>query len=120
MRKGFCEVCGPPRKAEFTVSRVSEAGRRAERSLCGRCANDAERIIFGDSRFPLTDLFAALVPRGPAAGIGVDRTKVCPSCGNTEQEVTETGTVGCTTCYSVFRDEIAGVIQKLHGPVVQP
>ena len=119
MRKGFCEVCGPPRKAEFTVSRVSEAGRRAERSLCGRCAKDAERIIFGDSRFPLTDLLAALVPRGPVAELGADRTKVCPSCGNTEQEVTETGTVGCTTCYSVFRDEIAEVIRKLHGPVVQ-
>jgi len=116
MRKGFCEVCGPPRKAEFTICRVTRSGRRAERSLCGICAKDAERIALGDTGFPLTDLFTALVTERSGAGIGQNRTKVCPSCGNTEKEATEAGMVGCPLCYSVFRDEIAEVIRKLHGP----
>lgn len=119
MRKGFCEACGPPRKAEFTVSRISESGKRAERSLCARCAQNAERIIFGDTRFPLTDLYSALVTQSPAFDARGDRTKVCPECGNSEQEVVEAAEVGCTTCYAVFRDEIAEVIRKIHSPESQ-
>lgn len=118
MRKNFCELCGPPRRAEFTVSRVSESGRREERNLCEICARDAERIRFGDSRLPLTDLLSVLVLERAETGSEIDRTKVCPSCGNTVQEVTEAGAVGCSLCYSVFQDEIEEMVRRLHGPSV--
>ena len=116
MRKGFCELCGPPRRAEFAVCRASAGGRRAERSLCETCARDAERIIFGAGGLPLTDLLKVLILERPASGNEENRTKVCPSCGNSADEVKEAGAVGCPMCYSVFRDEIAEVIRKLHGP----
>lgn len=116
MRKGFCELCGPPRRAEFTVCKVSEAGRREERNLCGICARDAERIVFGDSRLPLADLLRVLVLEKSRQDSELDRTKVCPACSNTEQEVREAGVMGCSVCYSVFREEIEDVIRQLHGP----
>ena len=116
MRKGFCELCGPPRRAEFAVCRASAGGRRAERSLCETCTRNVERIIFGAGGLPLTDLLKVLILERPASGNEQNRTKVCPSCGNTADEVKEAGAVGCPTCYSVFRDEIGKVIRKLHGP----
>lgn len=120
MRKTFCELCGPPRRAEFTVSRVTGSGRREERNLCGQCARDAERIVFGESRLPLADLLDVLITERAAAGSDIDRTKVCPTCGNTEQRVLEAGEVGCPACYAVFRKEIDRIVRALHGPSAQP
>jgi protein arginine kinase activator len=114
MRKSFCELCGPPRRAEFTVCKISDAGRREERNLCGQCAKDAERILFGDSRLPLTDLLNVLVLERSGSESDSDRTKVCPSCGNSVQRVLEAGEVGCSTCYSVFRKEIDEVVRAMH------
>lgn len=113
MRKSFCDSCGPPRRAEFTVSRVSEHGTREERDLCGVCAKDAERVMFGASALPLVDLLSALVLEKSG---DKHRTKVCPTCGNKESEVTEHGMVGCSHCYGHFREEIEQVILRMHGP----
>ncbi len=115
MRKSFCELCGPPRRAEFTVCRVTGTGRREERNLCGQCARDAERVLCGESRLPLADMLNVLITERAASMSGGDRTKVCPTCGNTEQRVLEAGEVGCPSCYSVFRKEIDEIIRALHG-----
>lgn len=114
MRKSFCELCGPPRRAEFTVCKISDAGRRGERNLCEQCVRDAERILFGESRLPLTDLLNVLITERAGRESDSDRTKVCPSCGNTVQTVLETGGVGCSTCYSIFRKEIDEVVRAMH------
>lgn len=115
MRREFCESCGPPTRAEYRISRVSKAGRRAERSLCDACMRDAERVLVGDSGLPLTDLLKVLVLDRSAIESEENRTKVCPGCGNTIDEVTEAGIVGCSMCFVVFRDEIDRVIGELHG-----
>lgn len=119
MRKQFCDECGPPRQAKYSVFRVSKAGRRAERMLCETCALNAERILYGDSGLPLTEMLDVLATGKPVARDEPDRTKVCPECGNTVDEVVEAGEVGCSTCYLVFREQVEQVIRKLHGRVSQ-
>ncbi len=116
MRKSFCDSCGPPRHAEFTVALVSEHGTREERDLCGVCAKDAERVMFGASRLPLVDLLSVLALEKAGAQTDKHRTKVCPTCGNKESDVTEHGMVGCSHCYVYFREEIEQVILRMHGP----
>ncbi|HUV04643.1 MAG TPA: hypothetical protein VMX94_06000 [Armatimonadota bacterium] len=120
MRTGHCELCGPPRRTEFVVYLVSKAGRRAERRLCETCARDAERILFGDSGLLLTDLLKVLVTESSVAESEQNRTKVCPVCGNTIEEVEQGGMVGCSMCYTVFRTELDRVIRELHGRSRKP
>ena len=110
----LCESCRR-RSAEFTVCRVSGTGQRAERRLCETCTRDSERILFGDRGLPLTDLLKALVIEPSVSEGRENRTKVCPSCGNTVDEITGAGMVGCAVCYMVFREEIDQVICQLHG-----
>lgn len=112
-RDQICEVCGRP--AEFIVYSVSRSGRQNERGLCEACCADAERVLLGADGPPLVELFRGLVWDAPDSENGENRTKVCPSCGNTLDEVIEFGMVGCFTCYMVFRDQIDKVIRKLHG-----
>jgi len=115
MRAGYCESCGPPRRAEFVICRVSKAGRRAERRLCETCAGNSERILFGDSGLLLTDALKTLATECSASENERNRTKVCPVCGNTIDEVEQGGMVGCSTCYTVFKAEVDRVIRELHG-----
>jgi len=115
MRGDFCELCGPPERAQYLVYRVSKAGRRSERKLCETCARQSEKILLGNSGLPLVDLLGVLTTENSVTKKEQNRTKVCPRCGNTIGDVTESGMVGCSTCYTVFKAEIDQVIEKLHG-----
>ena len=110
-RARICESCRRE-PAEFTVCLTSKSGRRGEQDLCGICARDRERVLFGDGGLLLTELLQA--ERFSANG-EQNRTKVCPHCGNTVNKIIEAGEVGCAMCYVVFRDEVDKVIQELHG-----
>lgn len=114
MRRRLCESCHRE-PARFTVFRASRAGRREERSLCETCARDSERMLFGDSGLLMMDCLDTIVIERAAADKEQHRTKVCSCCGNTVGRVADAAEVGCSLCYVVFRDEVARVIQELHG-----
>ncbi|MHB0911966.1 MAG: hypothetical protein ACYC2Y_00795 [Armatimonadota bacterium] len=97
--KKACESCGGP-------ARYAVRHGHTELLLCTGCSGDYERVLYGNTGVPLAEL-AEAVAQG-------NRTKVCPNCGNDIHDVTETGAVGCATCYLVFRREVDGVITKLH------
>lgn len=109
-----CESCGK-KPAEFTVYRVSDAGCGAERNLCGTCARDYEKIYFGSGSLLLTDMIQTIESDHSGSMVKCNRTKVCPKCGNTIEEVIESGVLGCSDCYEVFRSEVDCVIRELHG-----
>ena len=116
MKSSLCEACRR-QPAKFTVFRASKHRRHGERSLCESCAKDAERIFSGNSGLLVTELLG--IERS-VSKIEQDRTKVCPDCGNTVDDVTEAGILGCPTCCSTFEDEIAQVVYELHGYAVSP
>lgn len=113
-RSRLCESCGCE-PAEFVVYRLSVTSRRAERNLCEACARQQERILFGNSGLSLTDLVRVLSAGCSASQGANNRTKVCPYCGNTQDEVEQAGMVGCSMCYIVFEAEVDRVIRFLHG-----
>ncbi len=39
----------------------------------------------------------------------------CPSCGSTYAEIRRTGVLGCAVCYTTFRMQIEGLLQRIHG-----
>ncbi len=116
MRPRLCESCRS-RPAEYAVSRVVGGHTRQESRLCASCAANSERIRFGDRGLLLTDLVQSMLADASLADDGANRTKVCPGCGNTLDETRETGMLGCSMCYVVFRDEVHALIAELHSYV---
>jgi protein-arginine kinase activator protein McsA len=112
MATGRCESCRRE-PAEYTVWLASKSGRRDERRLCGTCAKDSERVLFGDGGLLMMELLE--VASANFADSERNRTKVCPRCGNTSDRIKEVGEVGCAMCYVVFRDQVDRVIEELHG-----
>ena len=108
-----CAVCGRP--ADCLVYRESSGGRREESQLCWPCARNRERILCGDGRLMASDVLLALIENRLVSAESRNRTKVCPVCGNTADGVLESGVVGCSECYEVFRDEIKQIVRDLHG-----
>ena len=108
-----CEWCG--KEAQYKVFIASKNDRRDEQDLCEACARDSERVLFGDSGLPMPDLLKALVLERSTSESERDRTKECPRCGNTREELAESAMVGCSVCYMVFRDEIDRLVRELHG-----
>jgi len=110
----LCELCRTS-PAEFIVSRVVGADTRQERRLCASCAASSERVHFGDKGLQAVELLRSMLADDCLAHDGINRTKVCPGCGNTLDETRETGALGCSMCYVVFRDEVDNLIAGLHG-----
>jgi len=115
MRAKLCEACRV-RPAEFVVCRYSGNRRRKERQLCEICAKDVERLACGNSGISLVELLESRISKTHVSQ-GVNRTKVCPACGNSIEETRQTGALGCSMCYVVFREEIEPLIAELHGYV---
>ena len=109
---GLCEVC---RRKPAELKVFMPCGSRAssgERHLCAACARDDELILCGDRGLLLTELVHTLIC---AAGDERNRTKVCPGCGNTLEEMRSTGMLGCSICYMVFQEQVDNMIDQLHG-----
>jgi protein-arginine kinase activator protein McsA len=113
MREILCESCGHD-VAEIVVCFTSGT-RRTERNLCRRCARDSERILFGDGELLIADTLELLATERQTPAAERDRTKVCPNCGNTVDDVLESGVAGCPTCYKVLRSAIDLAIDRWHG-----
>ncbi len=114
MRTEVCEACRR-QPAGFAVCKVVGSNTYRERHLCISCARDSERIQCGDSGLSLTDLLNTFIVQSNVAEEASTRTKVCPGCGNTFDETQNTGMLGCSMCYTVFRDYVDSAIGKLHG-----
>ncbi len=114
MQTRLCESCRS-KPAEFLVSRVVGGHARQEARLCASCAVNSERARCGDKGLLLTELLQSMLAEDSLADGGSDRTKVCPTCGNTDGELRETGMLGCGMCYVVFREDIDSLIAELHG-----
>ena len=96
-----CDVC-KGRNATVHVQKIN-AGQLADIYLCTECAlrlGYAKRV----NRF---------VPDGGSAEPAGDRR--CPCCGCSLPDIMTMGVVGCSECYTTFRDKIREIVRKTHG-----
>lgn len=42
-------------------------------------------------------------------------SKKCSSCDSSIYDINETGKLGCSNCYTFFKDELIEIIYKIHG-----
>lgn len=113
----ICQVCGK-KEATAQIKTVLN-GQVSERFLCADCAHkeglDSWNPFqsFGGLESPLfqmSQLFGSFL--GGAQPESVTR---CPVCGCTFQDISRSGKVGCSDCYTLFYEQLLPSIQRIHG-----
>ncbi len=102
----LCERCSRNQATTMLTQRVG--GRTVTEHLCAECAyKGGFSSLFNG--FPFDQMVANLARTHRASG------KRCPSCGSSLEEIVESGRIGCSECYTVFRRELMPTIENIHG-----
>lgn len=119
----LCEKCKKRTATVFYNENIN--GKTRSYSLCGECAAELREkgelqditSMIGSFADPFSslhnDLFGSFF--GIPARVPSGNDKVCPECGTTLRQITESGKLGCPACYTTFQDDLSGYIQSIHG-----
>ena len=119
----LCEKCKKRTATVFYNENIN--GKTRSFSLCGECAaklrekGDIQDItsMTGSFADPFSalhdDLFGSFF--GIPSAVASHGQKQCSGCGTTYLEINKSGKVGCPECYSVFREELSGLLSSVHG-----
>lgn len=109
----LCQNCG---KYEATthVKRIIN-GETAEAHLCGDCAHALGYTdVFGGFSTSFSDLLGSFFGE-PSVSALSSRTVRCEKCGNTFNDIVNSGKIGCADCYRTFYDKLLPSLQRIHG-----
>lgn len=103
-----CDIC-KQREATTYVKTVIN-GRLKEQNLCAHCAKETGFSIMPEG-FDIGGLLGGILSgQAPKAS-----QKVCGKCGTSFAQIAKRGKIGCEECYAAFAQELAPMIQKIHG-----
>ena len=109
----LCQNCG---KYEATthVKRIVN-GESAEAHLCSDCAKAlGYNDVFGGFGNTFGDLLGSFFGEPQVSAIS-SRTIRCEKCGNTFNDIVNSGKIGCADCYTTFYDKLLPSLQRIHG-----
>ena len=109
----LCQNCG---KYEATthVKRIVN-GESAEAHLCSDCAKAlGYNDVFGGFGNTFGDLLGSFFGEPQVSAIS-SRTLHCEKCGNTFNDIVNSGKIGCADCYTTFYDKLLPSLQRIHG-----
>lgn len=112
-----CEVQNCPNEATVHLTEIRD-GKKHEMHLCETCA--AEKGLPGKSHFSISDLLAGIAGQAAASSASTSgkhkRTKetACSVCSTTLTQFQASGRFGCPECYVTFRDDVQGLVEKIH------
>ena len=90
-----------------------------DRHLCQKCAKSdgyimtPDDVSFEDVLNRLISDSSELVDVGERGSS--DSMKLCPECGTSLKDIVRKGVAGCAKDYEVFRSELSGILEKVHG-----
>lgn len=107
----LCDIC---HKNMATVHLTEIIDNQiTELHLCEECARQKGAQM--EQHFGLADLLAGLADLGQQFEVrGKTETK-CPNCGLTYQDFRRLGRLGCSECYTTFKDSLAVLLKRIHG-----
>ena len=106
----LCQNCKKKEAAFYYKQNIN--GQISEVHLCADCAR---KYGAGNA---LPDIFGIDLLGGFFGAPSIPRkTRVCPSCGSSFDEIVDSGKIGCAECYKTFKDELAGTVERIHGRV---
>ena len=105
----LCERCH--KNTATTHIRTVINGVVTEKNLCGYCA-----ALSGYSKFT-NNSFASMLASmfGDELATGNIREARCECCGTAFSDIAETGKMGCSECYSTFKNRLSPYIRRVHG-----
>lgn len=104
----MCDNCG--KNPATTHLKTVINGMVKESHLCSYCA--AKEGYGGFGKLSFTNMLASVL--GDSMG-SKSATKRCECCGASFSDIAQSGRVGCSECYTVFRDELMPSLNRLHG-----
>src|SRR3989338_6929968 len=106
-----CGICANKKATVHLTEIVDE--QISELHLCEDCAR--EKSVQMEQQFGLADLLAGLTDFSKQAK-DVEKVKVkCNNCGLTYDDFRKLGRLGCSECYSSFREYLGALLKKIHG-----
>ncbi len=103
-----CDVC-QAKEATVFLTQIVE-GKMQKVNLCESCSK--EKGVNDPTGFALADLLMGL---GAAQEIESKAGALkCPVCGFTQADFKKTGRLGCSACYTVFAEGLAGMLKNMH------
>ncbi len=105
-----CQSCSNPATVHITT--IEKGGQKRIVHLCQACAEQQQLVKQQELNLPaiLQTLIGQHV--GPLSDELARRA--CPECGIKFMEFRQQGRLGCPHDYSVFRDEIEPLLEKIH------
>jgi len=85
----------------------------SEMHLCEECAR--EKSVQMEQQFGLADLLAGLSDFGKQIKDYEEVALTCPNCNTTYDDFKKFGRLGCSECYTAFKDHLAMLLKKIHG-----
>jgi protein arginine kinase activator len=107
----LCDICGK-KKATVHLTEIVD-DQMTEMHLCDECAR--EKSVQMEQQFGLADLLAGLSDFGKQVK-DYEKVKLeCPNCRMNYEDFKKFGRLGCSECYTAFRDHLAVLLKKIHG-----
>jgi protein arginine kinase activator len=110
-----CQQC-QKREAKVHYTQIIN-GKKVEMYLCTQCASENETMSF-DPQLSLVNLLWGFPGFGGNSGFAkFEQPEIirCDVCGMSFDDFRKGGKLGCAHCYSVFRDNLAPILRRLHG-----
>lgn len=100
-----CQVCQAP--ATVHLTQIMD-GKVLKVHMCESCAAQG-----GATDAPVFKLAELLAPKKPAGATDTPAGLTCPDCGQTETAFAKHARFGCVTCYTVFSEQLAGLLPRI-------
>lgn len=117
-----CQKCGM-RPANTHFTRILN-GKKEELYLCDICAGENSELTELKSNFSsgveldISDFLSGIfgnVSTSAAQSAAFNKLEnICESCGMSFSEFSKTGKLGCSSCYSAFRNRLMGPLKQIH------
>lgn len=110
----LCDKC----HENFATVYVSQMfnNKLSKLHLCEECTHGFSEDASLDLFFSIPELLASLfdlhVPESPAELL--EERKECSNCGTSFSDIRETGKLGCSQCYEVFKESLKPLLKKVH------
>jgi protein arginine kinase activator len=112
----YCEEC-KQRPATVHLTQMYN-GKKVETHLCETCAAQKGAFMFDvASNFSIPNLLSSLF--GNNFNLQDVKTQLqvgtCPNCGMSLNDISKTGRLGCSECYTTFERELDPTLRRVHG-----
>ena len=107
----MCDICAKKKATVHLTEIVDE--QMSEMHLCEECAR--EKSVQMEQQFGLADLLAGLSDFGKQVKDYDQTTLACPNCGMSYDDFKKFGRLGCSECYTAFKENLANLLKKIHG-----